>query len=73
MTNAYISITNYGSEEEKHELAENLAAKTPYLIQGQAYGDIVLCVPLEHVGDFAKQIVADEKLCWIEYTVQFAD
>ena len=70
MKTAHISIVNFGDTAETVELAQYLAATTPWVIQQQP---IVLAVPVAHLGAFFARVATEEKLNWIEYTVQFAD
>ncbi len=67
---AFVSIQDFGSDDQKRELCEAIARTTmlPALING---ANVVVECDIAKLGAFFTLLAANTATNWIEYTVQF--
>jgi hypothetical protein len=67
----HVSIQDFGSDEQKRDLVEYVTNNTLWHLALSDAGNLVTSVTTQEAGAFIEFLASDEKLNWIEYTVQF--
>ena len=68
---AWISVKNFGEYEQCVELCEHINRTTLYhAVMGRDGNPVIQCRQYE-LGQLMAILANDEKINWIEYTVQF--
>lgn len=68
---AIVSIHNFGSDEQKRKLCEDIDRVAIYHAYVNDDGVIVVPCKAAELGDLFSKLAGDPATNWVEYTVQF--
>jgi hypothetical protein len=68
---AYVSISNFGTDEQKHKLCEDINRVAIFHAYVNDNGVVVVSCLVNELGVFFQKLATDSATNWVEYTVQF--